>query len=141
GPGFATQSFQQQVGGGQAAVLNTVTMSAASGAIEGRVTDGSGAGLGGVEIVARSGDTEVRATTPTAGSVGDFRLVDLDTPATYVLTFTREGYSSQTVALELGAGATQPVSVSLIGGEGTIGGNVVDVDGNPLGGVTVEVVG
>ncbi|HWL41340.1 MAG TPA: carboxypeptidase-like regulatory domain-containing protein [Ilumatobacter sp.] len=140
GDGFATQSFQQAVGGGQAAVLNTVTLSAAAGTIGGTVVDGSGAPLGGVAVVARSGDTEVRATTPTSGSVGAFRLVDLPTPGTYVLTFTKDGYSSQTIALDLGAGGTASTSAQLVGGSGTVGGSVVDAAGNPLGGVTVEAV-
>jgi hypothetical protein len=122
-------------------MLNTVSLSAASGTIEGHVTDGTGAPLGGVEVVARSGDTEVRATTPTTGSVGSFRLVDLDTPATYVVTFTRDGYSSQTIALDIGPGGTESVSAMLVGGNGTIGGTVVDATGAPLGGVTVDVVG
>ena len=140
GPGFATQSFQQAVGGGQSAVLNTVTLSAASGVIEGRVTDGTGAALGGVEVVARSGDLEYRATTPTAQSIGEFRLVGLPTPGTYVITFTKEGYSGQTVALNLPAGGTATASANLIGGSGTVAGQVGDADGNPLGGVTVEAV-
>lgn len=138
GPGFATQSFQQAVGGGQAAVLNTVTLSAASGEIAGRVVDGAGNALGGVEVVARSGDAEFRATTPTAGDVGAFRLVDLPTPGTYVLTFSKDGYSGQTIALELSAGGTQSVSATLISGRGTLGGTAVDDDGQPLGGVAVE---
>ncbi len=140
GPGFATQSFQQDVGGGQAATLNSVTLAAASGSIDGTVRDGTGASLGGVTVVARSGGQEFRATTPTAGAVGVFRLVDLPTPGTYVLTFEKEGYSSQTVALELAAGGTTNVSATLVGGDGTIGGSVLDADGNPLGGVVVEAV-
>jgi hypothetical protein len=141
GPGFATQSFQQTVGGGQAAMMNTIALSAASGTIEGFVADGTGAPLGGVEVVARSGDTEVRATTPTTGSVGAFRLVDLSTPATYVVTFTRDGYSSQTIALDIAPGGTESVSATLVGGSGTVGGTVIDADGAPIGGVTVEVAG
>jgi hypothetical protein len=141
GPGFATQSFQQAVGGGQAALLNTISLSAAAGTIEGFVTDGTGAALGGVEVVARAGDTEVRATTPTTGSVGSFRLVDLSTPATYVVTFTRDGYSSQTIALDVGPGGTESVAATLVGGSGTVAGTVIDAEGAAVGGVTVEVVG
>ena len=140
GPGFATQSFQQAVGGGQAATLNAVTLSASSGVIDGTARDGAGAALGGVTVVARSGGQEFRATTPTPGSIGVFRLVDLPTPGTYVLTFEKEGFSSQTIALDLVAGGTANVSATLVGGDGTVGGLVLDPAGNPLGGVVVEAV-
>lgn len=139
GPGFATQSFQQSVGGGQDAVLNSVTLSAASGTIEGTVVDGTGAPLGGVDVVARAGDTEYRATTPTTGAVGSFRLIDLPTPGTFVLTFSKAGYSGQTVALELAAGGSASTSAMLVGGSGTVTGSVVAANGTPLGGATVEV--
>lgn len=139
GPGFATQSFQQGVGGGQAAVLNSVSLIAASGTIEGSVADGGGAPLGGVEVVARSGDQEFRATTPTSGAVGTFRLIDLPTPGTFVLTFTKDGYSGQTVALDLGAGGTESASAVLVGGSGTVTGAVANSDAIPLGGANVEV--
>lgn len=141
GPGFQTQQFEQVVGGGQASVINTVNLAAADGGIEGLVTDATGLPLGGVDVVARSGTTELRATTPTSGDVGRFRFVGLATPETYVLTFQRTGFSSETKALSLDAGGSATVNATLIGGRGTITGIVTTAGGAPLGGITVEVTG
>jgi len=141
GDGFDTQSFQAAVGGGQAALLDTVTLGAAEGTITGIAVDAAGTPLGGVSVVARAGDTEVRATTPTSGQVGSFQLIGLTTPETYVLTFSKDGYSGQTVALSLPAGGSQSVQAQLIGGSGTVTGTVLGPDGTPLGGVTVAVSG
>lgn len=141
GQGFDTQSFQQAVGGGEASVINTVSLGAASGSITGGVTDANGVALGGVNVVARSGNTEVRVVTPTSGDVGRFSLVGLATPATYVLTFELTGFSSQTLALNLDAGASQSASARLVGGSGTISGDAQAPDATPIGGIPVRIVG
>ncbi|MET0326371.1 MAG: carboxypeptidase-like regulatory domain-containing protein [Ilumatobacteraceae bacterium] len=138
--GFEPQEFDQTLTGGDAAVLNTVRLGAAAGSISGTVRSSDGAPLGNVQIVITSGDIEKEATTPTAGNVGTFLVDGLDTPRTYVLTFTSEGFSSQTIALDLGAGeARTGVDATLTGGTGTVSGTATDTAGLPLGGVEVTV--
>lgn len=138
--GFEPQEFDQTLTGGDAAVLNTVRLGAATGSITGTVRSSDGAPLGNVKVEITSGDITKEATTPTAGNVGTFLVDGLDTPRTYVLTFTREGFSSQTIALDLGAGeARAGVDATLTGGTGSISGLVTDVAGLPLGGVEVAV--
>ena len=142
GPGFQTQQFEQTLSGGEATVLNTVSLGAAGGSISGAVVDSGGNRLGGVDVTARAGDIEVRATTPTAGDVGAYSLIDLSTPQTYVLTFEASGFSSETLSLSLEAGQSQTgIDATLIGGSGTVTGTVVSPDGAPLGGIPVRVVG
>ena len=141
GAGFATQQFEQTVGGGQNSVINTVNMAAAAGTIQGDVTDGAGAPLGGVQVTASSGTTELKAVTPTTGDVGHFTFVDLTTPETYVLTFDATGFSSETKALQLVPGGSASLSATLVGGSGTIVGSAVSPAGTPLGGITVSVTG
>lgn len=141
GDGFKTMQFEQTVGGGDASIINTVSVAAGSGTIDGTVTDGNGQPLGGVNVTARSGTTELRSVTPTTGSVGTFRFVDLVTPQTYVLTFELDGYSSATRALELPAGGSRAVSATLIGGKGTAAGQTVDAANNPIGGLVVRIAG
>jgi hypothetical protein len=140
--GFEPQVFEQDLSGGQAAVLNTVRLSAAPGSIAGIVRSSTGDALGNVKVVATSGELVKETTTPTAGNAGTFLLDKLESPRTWVLTFTRDGFSSQTIALDLGAGqARSGVEATLTGGTGTITGAVSGGSGAPLGDVTVTVAG
>jgi hypothetical protein len=78
-------------------------------------------------------------TTPTSGAIGAFRFEELVTPATYTLTFELEGFSSQSIALDLASGENRSRDVALSGGAGSIAGRAADAQGNPLGGVEVTV--
>ena len=141
-PGFDTQIIETELGGGQAAVLDTANLQAANGSISGRVVDGGGTPLGGVTVIMRSGALERTITTPTVGSVGTFTLEGLETPRTYVLTFSLEGYTSATVALELSGGEQRTgVSAVLVGGAGSVQGAARTAGGQLLGGVSVVVQG
>jgi hypothetical protein len=143
GEGFETQLFEQAVGGGQQAVINTVNLVPEDGVLEGLVLDQNSAPLGGVEVVARTGAIEVRAITPTTGpEVGTFRFAGLAAPATYVVTFQRADFGSQTKSLRVEPGTpTTMEATTLISGSGTITGAAVSSSGAPLGGITVEVSG
>lgn len=141
-PGFDTQITQVEVGGGQPVVLDTASLTAANGSISGRTVDGAGRPLGGVTVVLRSGTLERTVTTPTIGAVGEFTLDGLETPRTYVLTFTLEGYTSATLALELAGGQNRPgLTATLVGGAGTVSGIARSSTGQLLGGVAVVVQG
>lgn len=138
--GFETLEFEETLAGGEVKVLNTIRLGAAPGSVSGRVTTADGTPLGNVTVTVRSGEIEQETTTPTAGNVGAFVVEDLPTPRTYVITFTLEGYSSQTIALEIPAGQdVTGISAVLVGGTGTVTGVVTEVGGTPLGGVTVTV--
>jgi hypothetical protein len=130
------------VAAGQVNVLNTVTLGAADGSMTGIVVDAAGRPLGGVAVQATSGELVLEAMTPTTGNVGEFVLIGLETPRTYVLTFTLDGFSSQTLALDLLAGENRTgVTATLVGGVGTTTGTVRDPAGDPIGGATVVVAG
>ena len=143
---FAAKGFLQSeqrvyVDAGQAVVANTVDLSAGLGEIEGTVTGGSGA-LGGVSVTASANGNTFMSATPTVGGVGQFSLPRLPTPATYLLTFSKRGFASRSVAVDLTAGKKiTGLGVSLIGGTGTVSGTVVGSGNLPLGGVTVTVGG
>ena len=139
-PGFDPQVFEETLAGGEIKVLNTVKLGAALGSIAGVVVTADGFPLGNVAVEVRSGELVKKTTTPTAGNVGVFVVEDLQTPRTYVITFTLDGFSSQTIALDLLAGQTRPdVTAVLVGGTGSIAGSVTDAGGQPLGGVKVVV--
>ena len=140
--GFEPQEFEQDLAGGEDLVLNTIRLEAADGSIAGVVRSSTGEPLGDVAVTVTSGDLTREATTATVGNVGEFTIDRLETPATYVLTLTDDKFGSQTIALDLAAGANRTgVDVVLTGGTGVIAGSAVDVAGNPMGGVTVSVSG
>jgi hypothetical protein len=142
GDGFQTQQFEQTLSGGETTVANTVQITAAAGTIEGTVRDAQGTPLGGVAVTARSGDLVLRSITPTSGNVGQFQIVGLQTPQTYSVTFELPNYTSATVALSLAAGQSSTgLNVTLIGGAGTVTGQVVSPSGAPVGGASVTVLG
>lgn len=142
GAGFQTQQFEQTLDGGQASVINTVSITAADGSITGIVQSPNGTRLGGVFVTARSGDVELNTITPTTGNIGQFTLTGLVTPQTYVLTFALPGASSTTAALSLAAGENRSgVVAELISGSGTVTGVTVSPTGAALGGVNVRVLG
>jgi len=139
--GFEAAEFDETLAAGQTKVLNTVTLSAARGGIQGTVTDGDGTPLGNVTVTVSSGEFVTTVTTPTAGSIGAFLVDGLETPQTYVVSFSLAGYEGQTVAVDLAPGATLTLNGRLIGGTGEASGTVVGRDGTPIGGAKLVVAG
>ncbi len=140
-PGFDAEVSEVELSGGQAEVLDNQQLSASNGSIQGTVVDASGSPLGDVAVTLRSGTIERVSSTPTVGNVGTFQIDNLSTPRTYVLTFTRPGFADATISLDLAGGESRTgLSVTLVGGSGTVSGTVVDAAGNPLGGVGITVV-
>ncbi|MEY2974122.1 MAG: hypothetical protein RIR49_542 [Actinomycetota bacterium] len=141
-PGYDTVESTQVVGPGEALVVNTVRLPAAVGVIAGSVVDADGNALGAVEVTVQRGDLVTGTVTPTAGVIGSFLVPDLPTPATYLVTFALEGFSSETLAVRLGPGQTvDGLSVTLTPAFGTVAGTVTSTAGQLLGGVTVTVAG
>lgn len=139
--GYRPTTITERVTGGQARFATTVGLGAATGQISGTVTDGSGP-VGGVTVTTTVDGTEVVVGTPTVGAVGTFVLPSLPTPGTYVLEFTREGFTPRTVVVDLAAGQSRTdVAVQMRGGAGTVSGRLVDTTGRGLGGATVSVGG
>lgn len=139
-PGFDAEEFDIDVGGGQSSVIDPARLAASDGGLQGLVTDAAGAPLGGVTVTIRSGTLEQESITPTTGNVGTFQIENLPTPNTYVLTFTKEGYSDTTIALDLAGGETRTgLQATLVGGSGTLSGTIRADDGTPIGGVAVTV--
>lgn len=139
--GFDQQSVRVELSGGEAQVINSVNMAAAPGTLGGTVVGPDGA-LGGVEVTLSGSGQDLSVATPTDGEVGSWVFTDLPTPGTYLLTFTLDGYGTQTVAVDLRAGqARDGVIIEMLEGTGRVSGLVTDASGNPLGGVTVTVTG
>lgn len=139
--GYQVASDTEEVAAGEAHIANPVTLLAGNGSLGGTVTDGKDP-LGGVTITATANGRTVTSATPTTGAVGRWSIPGLATPGTYLLTFSKEGYGTYSVAEELGPGRSQnDLVVPLVGGAGQISGTVTGPGGQPVGGVTVTVDG
>ena len=139
--GFLQSDTQVNVEGGQAVTANAVQLAAGLGEIDGMVTGGKGP-LGGVNIKATANGNVFTSATPTTGPVGRFALPRLPTPATYLLSFSKPGFGTRNVAVDLGPGQLLTnLQVAMVGGTGSISGTVTGVTGKPLGNVTVSIGG
>ncbi|MGH8979528.1 MAG: carboxypeptidase regulatory-like domain-containing protein [Acidimicrobiales bacterium] len=126
------------VGGGQTRSGVSIVLTAGNGAIDGTVASASGP-VGGATVTATSGATSyttVSVTTP--GSVGQFSLANLPSPATISITVAASGYASQTLTVSLTADEhLTGLAVDLLPGQGSISGTVSTPGGTPEGGVTI----
>lgn len=145
-PGLQPATSKERVLGGQDRFALDIALGAGTGSVSGIVTDGS-KGLGGAILTTTVAGKQVAVGTPTTGQIGAFTLGSLPTPATYVLTVTKEGFSTRRVVVDLEAGENRgSLTIPLAGGAGTVTG-VVAVDdgskagGNKLGGVKVTLEG
>ncbi|HEY4331980.1 MAG TPA: carboxypeptidase regulatory-like domain-containing protein [Ilumatobacteraceae bacterium] len=136
---FQPVDIKEVMAAGENKVVNTVTLGASPGTVQGVVTDGNNTPLGDVEVTISDGDFVKKTKTPTSGNTGSFVLDQLKTPATYVITFTLPGYTSSSQSFALGSGETKVLNAQLLGGTGTISGSATDTAGHPLGGVTVVI--
>jgi hypothetical protein len=144
--GYEPTTLVDTVTGGQQRLEPTVRLAVGNGQISGLVSS-NGAGLGGVTVSTTVGGAALSITTPTTGAVGTFVLGGLPTPATYVITFAREGFGAQTTVIDLTAGQSRTnLAISLASGTGSVSGCVTTgTDCNPgnggLGGATITVGG
>jgi hypothetical protein len=140
--GYDDVEITQPVRPGETLILNTVRMPAAVGVLGGLVVDREGTPLGGVAVEVQRGEFLAATVTPTAGEIGVFSVTELATPATYLVTFSAPGYSSETIAVRLNAGQDlSTLQVTLAPATGTVTGLVTDRSGVAIGGVEVTISG
>jgi hypothetical protein len=140
-PGFATETRDVVLSPAQALAGIEVLLRAGDGGINGSVSTSDGA-LGGVTVEATDGSITISTVTLTEGAVGSFSLRNLPTPGRYTVTFSREGFTSESRSVSLGTAETiSGFSSRLSRAFGSIRGTV-SVDGEgPAGGFTVTVTG
>jgi 5-hydroxyisourate hydrolase-like protein (transthyretin family) len=138
--GYSSETVAIALGPGESRVGLNIDLVGGTGGISGRVTAG-GQGLGDVTVTVTGGPSVAQTTTLTAGDIGSYRLSGLQTPARYTLTFSREGYRSETIAVDLTSNqSASGVNVSLSRAHGSITGQVIDSStGDPLSGVDIVI--
>lgn len=135
--GYGTQTLTVKVGPGESVVLpNSIVMSRGTGVVRGAVTDDSGRAIGGVSITASNGAIVGQTISVDAG--GEYSLAGLPAPGNYVLTFSKEGYQTETVAVRLTASSgASTVNVTLERSLSAITGQVRNASATALPGVTI----
>lgn len=137
--GFATARRVVNLQAAQELENVEIRLKRGDGLISGVVT-ADGELTGGVEVKASNTTDEVSTITLTSGDVGGFTLRNLPTPATYTITFTKEGFATENLTIDLGeAQQVEGLSVALATGTGSISGTVSLAGQGPIGGVDVTV--
>jgi hypothetical protein len=139
-PGNAAETRNVVLGPAQVVEGLVIRLRDGDGLISGHVTVG-GQPLGGVAIDATDGTSDIPTVSLTDGDVGAFAIRGLATPGRYTITFTRDGYATESRSISLGQGETASLDVSLRPAIGSISGTVNASTGGPLGGVGVTVTG
>jgi hypothetical protein len=120
-----------------------VSLAPTTGVISGTVSLGNSGPIGGVTVTVVGPDVEISTTTATTGSVGTYVFEDLPTPATYTLTFTKEGLVSQTRLENLDPRAGTPslsgIDARMVPSTATISGIVRSAGGMPVAGASVQL--
>lgn len=104
-----------------------------TGNVTGPDTLGNVTGLGGIVVTASNGTTTRTASTTTGDGAGTFLLTDLPLPATYTVTFSGQGYRTQSHEVTLTAGnTTADLDVLLDESHGVVQGTITGPDGTGL---------
>jgi hypothetical protein len=135
-PGYGTASRIVTLTEDAKPVTLDVTLEPGDGSLGGLVT-ADGAPLGGVDVSITDGTVTYTTRTPTSGDVGRWSVGGIGTPATYLATFTRRGFGTETALIELPAGGSDTVNVAMRPGLGSVTGTVLGPLGEPLGGLKV----
>jgi hypothetical protein len=139
--GYETATLQTNVTGGANRFVSATVLSAGAAQIAGTVTDGT-APLGGATVSITVNGQQQSTGTPTVGQVGHFVIGNLPTPATYILTVSKDGYGQVSQVIDLGPSGQQgELTIALTAGTGVVEGTVTGLNGAPVGGATVTAGG
>ena len=137
--GYGVQTLALDLGAGQKRTSVLVDLIGGSGTLAGRVIDAQGNPLGGVLVKATSGTFAVETQSLTGGTIGAYSLTGLKTPGIYAISFSRDGYGTETRQLDLStSGRATGFDVALSPSLGELAG-VFKRAGVETGGVAVTV--
>ncbi|MBN9608734.1 MAG: hypothetical protein BGO26_11650 [Actinobacteria bacterium 69-20] len=139
--GYETTTEQTTVTGGANRFVSTAVLAAGAVQISGSVTDGTNP-LGGATVSTTVNGQQISTGTPTTGQVGHFVIDNLPTPATYIITVSKQGYGQVSQVIDLAPGAQRTdLVIPLLAGTGVVSGIAVGPNGAGVGGATVTVGG
>ena len=111
-------------------------MRSGTGSLAGTISGPAGP-LGGVEVTVVGSGIDLDVQSLTAGDVGSWSLGGLPTPGDYVVTFTRDGFQSETIAVSLGdRESSDGINAVLTPDVGAVTGTII-FEGVPAAGIDV----
>ena len=119
-----------------------VVLTSAQGSLAGTVRAPDGTLLGGVDVSVVGSEVEQSTVSLSEGEVGTWRVTGLPVPGSYTVTFRSAGRVTQALSVELVSGAEADrtgVDAVLGAANASVLGVVVDSDGEPISGVSVEL--
>jgi protocatechuate 3,4-dioxygenase beta subunit len=141
--GYATESRNVVLDGSFAPTVD-IAMSSSIGSIAGFTTDAADTPLSGVTVRAVGADFTTSTTSISQeGPEGRFFIERIPIPGSYTLTFSKPGYASRVLLVELdarlGTADTDGLRVALTRSTASLRGEVTDKAGNPLSQATVKL--
>ena len=141
--GYADESRSITLDTAQTVADFNVTLVRAIGSISGSVSVADLGPTGGITVTVTGGDVTVETTSASQGDVGTFQIGELPIPATYTVTFSRDGLLSQVRLVDLdpntGRIDVTEVDATLVQDRAVVRGIVRDVDGQPAARAQVEL--
>jgi hypothetical protein len=141
--GYAAESRNFVLDGSDKEPLD-IRLSRSVGSIAGTTTDGAGLPLSGVTVNVVGGDYSASTTSISQqGPTGRFFLDSVPIPGSYTLTFSKSGFTSRVLLVELdarlGTADTQGLTVGLSESTAELTGFVTDRLGNELAHADIEL--
>ncbi len=141
--GYADESRSVALESGQPVPDFNVTLARAIGSISGHISVADAGPAGGITVTVTGGDVTLETTTVSQGDIGLFQVDQLPIPATYTVTFSRDGLLSQVRLVDLdphsGRIDVTGVDATLVLDRAVVRGIVRDVDGQPAARAQVEL--
>jgi hypothetical protein len=138
--GYQTQRYVIDSSSPAATQPLNVTLAPGQGSLSGKIT-GPGGAVGGASITISDGTNTITTSSLSKGAVGTWSVDGLSTPDSYLVSATKDGDSTESQLVSLGAGGVASVNLALHNGVATLSGTVTGPDslGNVvgLGGVTI----
>jgi hypothetical protein len=135
--GFRSETRTFDLASAQQLTDAVITLSRSTGSIQGTVSLAGDGPLGGVKVTVTGGDVAVSTLTVSQGGpVGTYLIENLPVPATYTVTFSRQGLVSQVFSDDLdpdtGRADLTGVDATLVPQTAVVRGVVRGVDGTPV---------
>ncbi|QNP90821.1 carboxypeptidase regulatory-like domain-containing protein [Corynebacterium lujinxingii] len=138
-PGYEPVEQTINIGPGESKHLNVPGLVAKPGSISGKVVDESGHAVSGATVTLTGPDGTPR--TVQVGADGSLNVDGLR-PGEYTVRIEAPGYEPVEQTINIGPGENKQLNVpGLVAKPGSISGDVIDDDGNPVAGATVTLTG
>ncbi|MEO9139101.1 MAG: carboxypeptidase regulatory-like domain-containing protein, partial [Jatrophihabitans sp.] len=141
-PGYQTERYVLDSSTAVATQPLKVELVPGQGSLHGSVL-GPGGAIGAAQVTITDGTNTITTSSNSKGAVGDWTIDGLSTPASYLVTAAKNGMSTESALINLGAGGSSQADLTLTAGVATLSGTVQGPDNtgamSGLGNVAITV--